>query len=136
MVESILDRITPRRETIDSKRTDESECLDDLGAFGWLRGVKDRAIMLELRRRDGSIVALNYAWLERADFDPSTGIALEFARALVRIKGRNLNQEIRQSVQLFSGIIRHRVPWIQEADSASVLVALADETLIDLIELT
>jgi hypothetical protein len=45
----------------------------DLGAFGFLRGVRDRAVMLELRWKDGSVVAFAYAWLERAGFDPSEG---------------------------------------------------------------
>jgi hypothetical protein len=34
----------------------------------------------------------------------------------IRIKGRNLNAEIRPEVRLFQGIARHRVAWVQEAD--------------------
>ena len=47
-------------------------------AFGFLRGVRDRAIMLELRHRDGRISAVGYAWLSGAEFDPSAGITLSF----------------------------------------------------------
>jgi hypothetical protein len=36
---------------------------EDLVAFGWLRGSRERATMLEIRRRDGSIVALGYSSL-------------------------------------------------------------------------
>jgi hypothetical protein len=87
---------------------------DDLGCFGWLRGVRDRAIMLELRKHDGSITAIGYAWLERVQFDPSEGITLHLLGRTIRIKGRNLNNEVRPQVRLFHGIARHRVPWIQE----------------------
>ncbi|MFO0942326.1 MAG: hypothetical protein U0930_16430 [Pirellulales bacterium] len=111
---SILERISTRRDALDHKFALDDESLDDLGAFGWLRGVKDRAIMLEFRKRDGHTIAFNYSWLERAEYDPTTGIILRFGRHEVRITGTNLDKEIRPQVQLFSGIVRHRVPWVQE----------------------
>jgi hypothetical protein len=37
-------------------------------------------------------------------------------------------------VRLFQGIVRHRVPWIQEADQASRLQANAQATVIEAIE--
>jgi hypothetical protein len=97
----------------DSRITEE-DATDDLGCFGWLRGVRDRAVMLELRKKDGTIAAFSYAYLERADFDPSEGITLYVMGRTIRIKGRNLNGEARPQVRLFGGITRHRVPWIQE----------------------
>ncbi len=39
---------------------------DDLGSFGWLRGIRDRAIMLELRQKNGNVVAIGYK-LDRND---------------------------------------------------------------------
>jgi len=101
----------------------EGEPPDDLGAFGWLRGTRERAVMLELRRKDGSITAFAYAWLERAEFDPSEGITLRFGMEKVRITGRNLNGEARPNIRLFAGIVRHRVPWIQEADQPAAMEA-------------
>ena len=112
----------------------EADACDDLGAFGWLRGIRDRAVMLELRRKDGSIVAIGYGWLERVQFDPSEGITLSAAGQKIRIRGRNLNAEVRPTVRLFEGITRHRVPWIQEADRATGLEAGDRETVIDAIE--
>jgi hypothetical protein len=64
--------------------------------------------MLELRRRGGNITGMGYAWLERAEFDPSQGIILYFLGKMVRITGNNLNAEIRPHVRLFNGILRHR----------------------------
>jgi hypothetical protein len=112
----------------------ETDACDDLGAFGWLRGIRDRAVMLELRRKDGSIVAIGYGWLERVAFDPSEGITLSAAGQKIRIKGRNLNAEVRPSVRLFEGIARHRVPWLREADRAAAMEADGTVTIIDSIE--
>lgn len=112
----------------------EADPCDDLGAFGWLRGIRDRAVMLELRRRDGSIVAVGYGWLERVAFDPSEGITISAAGQKIRIKGRNLNTEVRPSVRLFEGIARHRVPWIREADRSAGLRADDRDTVVDSIE--
>jgi hypothetical protein len=119
---NLLDRHLPSRSVL-PPRDGEEETPDDLGAFGWLRGVRDRAMMLELRRKDGSVVALAYAWLERAEFDPSHGITLKFGADKVKITGRNLNAEARSNIRLFAGIVRHRVPWIQEADRPAAMEA-------------
>ncbi|MBW7904779.1 MAG: hypothetical protein LC135_09225 [Phycisphaerae bacterium] len=112
----------------------EADACDDLGAFGWLRGIRDRAIMLELRRKDGSIVAIGYGWLERVAFDPSEGITILAAGQKIRIRGRNLNAEVRPSVRLFEGIVRHRVPWVREADRSTGLQAGDRETVVNSIE--
>ena len=107
---------------------------EDLGAFGWLRGSKERAYMLEIRRKDGNIKALGYAWLESCDFDPSDGIILRFTGQAVRLVGRNLNREMRPHLKLFEGLVRHRIPWIQEADEPTVMTAAQQATLIERVE--
>jgi hypothetical protein len=115
---------------------DESQgVVDDLGAFGWLRGVQERAVMLEIRHKDGRISAFGYAWLDQADFDSSEGITLHFSGKALKIVGRNLNVEIRPNLRLFAGILRHRVPWIQEADGAAVIQAAKDAVIIELVTL-
>jgi hypothetical protein len=129
----LLDRYTSRLGATEVIQP-ETDLTDDLGAFGWLRGVRDRAIMLELRHKDGRIEAYAYAWLERAEFDPSEGITLKFGGKEVRITGRNLNSENRPNVRLFNGILRHRVPWVQEADGAAELESLQNATVIELID--
>ncbi len=131
---SVLDKYTRPRTNGDVPATYESDDPDDLGAFGWLRGVRERAVMLELRQRDGSAEALGYAWLERAKFDPSEGITLTFSGKTVQITGINLNAERRPNVRLFAGIIRHRVPWIQVAEGAEQMEAAKDATVIEAIK--
>ena len=135
MNDSVLARFT-------GKRSDESpaagiadaEELDDYASFGFLRGTRDRALMLELRKKDGTVQAVGYAWLERAEFDTSIGITLHVAGRTVRIKGRDLNGEIRPNVRLFQGITRHRVPWIQEADNATTMESRGKGLLVESIE--
>ena len=131
MNDSVLDKYTSRRVEPDVATPADSEGADDFGAFGWLRGVRDRAIMLELRHRNGRISAFGYAWLERAEFDPSEGITLQFAGRSVRIAGRNLNSELRPNLRLFAGIMRQRVPWIQEADGPTAMSAAKDAVVIE-----
>ncbi len=135
MSDKVLQRYTGRsgNETINSAAMEEIEIADDLGAFGWLRG-RDRAIMLELRKHNGNIVAVGYSWLERVEFDPSEGITLHVAGQKIRIRGRNLNSEARPNVRLFQGITRHKVAWIQEADSASGLQVGNEATIVERID--
>jgi hypothetical protein len=132
----VTDRTMLQRFTTRDAADDPSDLngTDDLGCFGWLRGIRDRAVMLELRKKDGNILAVGYGWLERAEFDPSEGITLHGAGGKVRIKGRNLNVEVRQSIRLFEGITRHRVPWIQEASEPDSVEADPKSTVIDGIE--
>lgn len=129
-----LDRHLPRATSV-SRAADDADTLQDLGAFGWLRGVRDRAVMLELRQKDGGVSAFAYAWLERADFDPSEGISLKFGAEKIKITGRNLNGEARPNIRLFDGIVRHRVPWVQEADEATAMEAGQGVTVVERMEI-
>ena len=113
---------------------DEPDIVDDLGAFGWLRGMHERAVMLELRKANGNILAVGYGWLERADFNPSEGITLHVVGRQIRIRGRNLNAEVRPLVRLFQGITRHRVPWVQEVNEPALMRAAKGETVVEAIE--
>ncbi|MDP9175803.1 MAG: hypothetical protein M3O30_18335 [Planctomycetota bacterium] len=111
--------------------TDESE---DFVVFGWLRGARERAVSLELRRRTGNILAIGYGWIERLEFNPSEGIILHCGKQTIKVKGRNLNGDMRPQVRLFEGICRHRVPFIAEADQAAILQAGKNAIIIESIE--
>jgi hypothetical protein len=118
MSDSILERLTGRNEAPHPK-ADEHET-EDLQCFGWLRGARKRAIMLELRHRNGNITAFGNAWLEKAELDPSEGITLQFGGKTVRIIGTSLNYEIWPNISLFQSIVRHRVPWIRESEFGEI----------------
>lgn len=136
MTDSILQKYRTRSSDDGANISpSESEPLDDFGSFGWLRGVRDRALMLELRLKTGNIVAIGYAWLERLEYDPSEGIALHLAGRTIRLRGQNLNAETRPNVRLFQGLTRQRVPWIQEADAAMVIADQGEGTVIESIEM-
>ena len=130
MFDKAVDPFAPRRKDNGAVSMD-GDGVEDLIAFGWLRGVQERAIMLEIRHKDGRITAKGYSWLQSAEFDPSSGITLNFSGETVTIKGRNLGGEARPNIRLFAGILRHRVPWIQEADGAEVIQAAKDAVVIE-----
>ena len=123
---SILDRFTAvgrlgREPVVEpqppSKPEPDADAADDLGCFGYLRGQRERAVMLQLRRRTGEMLAITYGFVERIGYDPSDGITLHLGSQLIRIRGTNLNAEVRPNVRLFEGLTRHRIGWIQERSS-------------------
>jgi hypothetical protein len=114
--------------------TSDAEGAEDLGVFGLLRGTRDRAEMLELRKKTGNIRAIGYGWIHKVDFDPSGGITLHAGDETIKIKGRNLNVVARQQISLLGGIIRHRVPWICESDHSTTLQADESAVLVEAIE--
>jgi len=133
MSANILEKYAPR--VSESAKKPEEESLDNLGAFGLLRGVKERSLMLECRHANGNSNALNYSLLHYASFDPSVGITLQFGGVKVLITGDHLNSEVRPNIRLYECLLRHRVPWIKEADRDELQAAPAGSVLIDGIEI-
>jgi hypothetical protein len=117
-------------------RDSEDEVLEDLGICGWLHGIRDRALFLELRFKTGNIHALGYSWLEHAEFDPSEGITLYFVGHMVKVCGSNLHLPLRNHIHLFDALLRHRVPWIQEMDRPSASIAGEKQPIITKIQLS
>ena len=104
------------------------------GCFGLLRGVRERAVSLELRRRTGEALAVPYGYVSRLEFAPSTGILICCGADAIRIRGRNLNHELRPRVSLFGGLARHAVLWACESDRAASLQAADGAVVIESIE--
>ena len=90
--------------------------------------------MLELRKKDGNIMAFGYSWLERVEFDPSTGITLSYPSHQIMIRGQGLNSKSSTSIKLFEGLTRHKVVWIQEANRAQRLRTTEGHPQIESIE--
>ncbi len=124
MSDSVLQRYTNPRTPLAPRGELAEEgdgSTDDLGCYGWLRGMRERSPMLEFRRKDGRSIAYDYALLRKVEFDPSEGITLHFDGEIVRIEGRNLDDEPNPGIQLLRGIHSHRVPWIREMGESELV---------------
>jgi hypothetical protein len=100
---------------------EEASC----AAFGFLRGLHERAQMIEFRFRVGNTEAFPYSWLGPIRFNPSVGLLLRFTGdvvTLVLIRGSNLDAPVNTgAVNLIEhGIERHRVTWVSELDDAEI----------------
>ena len=106
---SPLDRVAAAE--VDSE---EEECV----AFGYLRGIRDRAMSLELRLANGNRQSFPYSWLGPMTYNPSAGLLLKFVGDLVYLvllEGSNLNASVNGAASLFDrGIQRHRVTFVRE----------------------
>lgn len=100
--------------------TDEDECL----AFGYLRGIRERALSIEFRFADGNSMASPYGWLGTMTYNPSAGLLLKFVGDqvyLVLLEGSNVNTLVKDAVNLYDrGIQRHRVTWVREMSREQV----------------
>ncbi len=100
---------------------EEASC----AAFGYLRGIKEKASVVEFRFRDGNTVWFPYGWLGPCRFDPSEGLLLKFSGDLVYlvlIRGSNLDHPLNDGhMNLTSGgLQRHRVVWIREMSEEDI----------------
>jgi hypothetical protein len=135
MNDNILHKYTGRVGTpAGVEETSDADGTEDLGAFGWLRGPRDRCNMLELRKRSGNVVAIPYNLVRTILFDPSDGITIRCDDMTIAIKGSNLNAEARPQVRLFQGLTRYRVPWIQEIGKTEQLRVSANAIAVQSIE--
>lgn len=133
----MIERYTQRlAATRGEDATGDGDLAMDLGSFGWLRGIRDRALMLELRKKSGHVMAIGYGWIERVEYEPERGITLHLPGREIRILGSRLNHEIRAAVRLLDGIVRHKVPWVAESVRGEAMVQDGTHLVIDGIEWT
>ena len=91
--------------------------------------------MLELRKKDGNIIAIGYNWLERVEFDPSDGITLHLGGQKLRIKGRNLMTRFNRMSGYSKRSSGTRLPGIQETDEPFASHAGRTATVVEAIVL-
>lgn len=105
---------------LSAKETPEPESGEaSCPAFGYLRGIRDRADAVEFRFKDGNSVWFPYGWLGNWKFNPSEGLLLKFSGDmvyLVLIRGSNLDRPLGDgTIDLVrAGLQRHRVIWLRE----------------------
>lgn len=111
---------------------------DEGKAFGYWRGVRDRALAIELRLRTGDREYFSYGHLVSWRYNPSVGLLLKFTDdvvTLVLIRGSNLDALAKGSINLTDrGLQRHRILWVREMEEAEVRRAGDEEPIIDRIE--
>ncbi|MFM7319718.1 MAG: hypothetical protein ACKO9H_16375 [Planctomycetota bacterium] len=135
------DRLLQAKQRSRKTRPDpETDALEaSCAAFGYLRGLHERADALELRFREGHSTWFPYGWLGNWEFNPSAGLLLKFSGDLVYlvlIRGSNLDQPLTDStINLTSaGLQRHRVVWIREMTSDEIRQVGESGPTIDRIE--
>jgi hypothetical protein len=122
MNDEVLTRFADRFAAAAEPQAADSEQEVNAGAFGFLRGARERALMLEFRLKDGNSKAYSYALLDRATFDASDGIRLRFSSEEVRVTGQALKGGSGSgAASLFELILRHKATWIQESSRADYL---------------
>jgi hypothetical protein len=99
----------------DTEAAEEVAC----GAFGYLRGIKDRASAVEFRFKSGNTIWFPYSLMGACRYVPSEGILLKFSADLiyvVLIRGSNLDLPINDGNMNLThgGLQRHRVVWVRE----------------------
>lgn len=87
-------------------------------AFGYLRGIRERADAIEFRLRAASIW-FPYSWLGNWKYNPSEGLLIKFSGDLVYlvlVRGSNLDKPLADSTTNLttSGLQRHRIVWMRE----------------------
>lgn len=115
--------------------SDEATC----GAFGYLRGLQDRALAVRFCFRSGNCVCLPYAWLGPWEHNPSAGLLVKFTGdvvILVLILGSNLDVLVGgASVNLTDrGLQRHRILWVREMDEDELRRVEEGEPTVDHID--
>jgi hypothetical protein len=108
-------------------------------AFGFLRGLHDRALALELRFRTGDRDTFSYSCLASYRYNPSVGLLVKFTSditTLVLIHGSNLDAELPgRAINLIErGLQWHRITYIHEMDEDELRKAGEGEPTIDKIE--
>ncbi len=108
--------LPPQRGSVD---TDDESSEESCAAFGYLRGIREKADALEVRFKNGNSTWLPYNWLGSWKFDPSKGLLLKFSGDvvyLVMITGSNLDHPLLDSTTNLtrSGLQRRKIVWLRE----------------------
>ena len=98
--------------------------------FSVLSADRMQKVMCEFRLKTGNAVALAYSYLVKAEFDPSSGIDLDFSAHKVRLTGKNL-------APVFAGLVTQRVAVVTEMDDLYAEAELGpDATVVTGIEVS
>ncbi len=80
---------------------------DDIRYYGIEPQMTSRALMFELRTKDGRRKAYSYSYMTEADYEPDTGIIINVSDVVITITGRNLDE-------IFNYLVANRLTYVQE----------------------
>jgi hypothetical protein len=101
----------PLKSSFVEKLRAQTEQAEEEGKyFGFDRQENGRALMFELRTRDGRRSAHPYSYMNRADFDPDDGIEIYVSNVVITVKGRGLEA-------IFGYLLQNRLTWVKEDSS-------------------
>ena len=98
-------------------------------AFDDARPRSREDIMLDVRLKDGTREAFNYAYLVKVTFTPGDTLLLRFGTDEVKVQGRRL-------APLYERLTEHRARFIQEGTETEEGLKSEDAAHIDAIELS
>jgi hypothetical protein len=129
-----------KTENVPTKEPEVEGVEASCAAFGYLRGIEDKAVAMEFRLRDGNRMGFPYAWLGTWQYNPSEGLLLKFSGDivyLVLIRGSNLDQPLNEGpINLTqAGLQRHRVLWLREMSEDEIRQVGATGPTIDSIQI-
>jgi len=79
----------------------------DIKYYGIEPQMTSRALMFELRTKDGKRKAYSYSYLVEADYDPEKGIIINVSDVVITITGRCLDE-------IFNYLLVNRLTYVQE----------------------
>jgi hypothetical protein len=130
----------PQRGLATFKETKQANDEAYCAAFGYVRGLEQRAVAVEFRFRDGNSDWFAYSLLGAWRYNPSVGLLLKFAGGdlitYVLIRGSNLDAVLREKeINLTDrGFQRHRITFVREMDEDELRKAGEGEPTIDRLE--
>lgn len=80
---------------------------DDIRYYGIEPQITARALMFELRTKDGKRTAYSYSYMTEANYEPEKGITINVSDVVITITGRNLGE-------IFNYLVSNRLTYIQE----------------------
>lgn len=92
----------------------ENESVEEHPCYGTIRQNRERAVMLELRKRDGTIFAIPYQRIDQIQYSPSDGIRMLVNGIEIKITGQCLNSSGGGSASILNALVRQRLAWIAE----------------------
>jgi hypothetical protein len=121
------------------KEKDDEDGEGSCSAFGYLRGIRERADAIEIRFQNGNSTWFPYSWLGEWKFNPSDGLLLKFSGDLVYvvlIRGSNLDRPLSDTTTNLttSGLQRHRIVWMREMSAEEIRQVGESGPTIDRIE--